>query len=142
MKLGELPPEKARDLLWGIVDRFRAAKETHPFKRIKTTVNLSTDDARLIYAAWKYIEKYQNWFDEASKAGGKVGLEQTDIPLTYCVRFLGERIAELSAQGDEKFVVLTERGMEIIETAAAHLDRYGMMMAFKERPTGKWKGKK
>lgn len=142
MRIADIPPSQACELIWGITARFRAAKDRQPFRTIKTQVHLTIDEARVLYAGWRWLEKYDGWAVEAQKAGGKVGVEDTDYSLSHCTRFIGELISGMDKDSEDKVIVLTERGMAIIDTAARHLDHYGLLLSFKDRPTGKWKGKK
>lgn len=142
MRLADIPPEKARDLLWSILDRFESAKSRNPFRTIKTGVYLTTDEARVLYAGWKWIEKYDGWAEEAERAKGKVGICDADHSLSHCSRFLKELIAGMDKDQEDKLIVLTERGMAVIDSAAKHLDHYGMLLSFKDSASGKWRGRK
>lgn len=140
MKLTDIPPAAARDFFWAVIDRHKAAKERHPFKSLKTELYLTTDDARVLWAAWKWIEKYADWQHEATAAGGKVGAVDVEHDLTHCARRLGEMVSGMITADDVKIVGISEQGMQVVESAAAHLDHYALMMSFER--SKKWKGKK
>lgn len=139
MKLSDFPPEIARDLLWSIIDRYRAAKDRWPaFSGIKTEVNLTINDARLIFAGGTWLQRYDGWVREAEKAKGRVGVWPADFDLTHCARFLTERASSMNK--DDPKITLTARDMRVIECAAMHLDHYSLLMAAESTKKKRYRG--
>lgn len=140
MKLSDIPPSKCLELVWGIIDRYKAAKDRWPLgKSVKTQVYLTIDDARVMWAAGQWLKRYNDWADEASKSGGKIGIWPADTSLSFSAKWLAEKVAEIDK--DEPIISFTARDMKIVESVALHLDHYSLMTAMKEKPKGNWKRK-
>lgn len=129
MKLSDFPPERCRDLIWRIIDRYRTARERWPpHLGLKTQVHLTIEDARLFYAAGQYLKRYSDWNDEAVRSGGKIGVCDLDFSLSFCARWMIDCAAKMDKT--DPLLILTQRDMRIVEDAGRHLDHYAMMMSF------------
>lgn len=140
MKLTDFPPHECAELFYSIVERFNSSKERHEFTSLKSAVYLTIDDARRVWAAGKWMERYHNWASEATKAKGKVGVYPAEYDLTQCQRFIAAKVDEMSKL-EEKMLILTEREMVIVDSAARHLDHYALITSF-EIGRKNWKGKR
>ncbi|AZO29339.1 hypothetical protein [Mesorhizobium sp. M1B.F.Ca.ET.045.04.1.1] len=96
---------------------------------------MTREEAAKIFAALRWLDVYRQW---------GVGVEETDFTIDYVRRFLGEQVEVLKGQKGEEVMKLTlnRRGLTILETAELHLDRYCMALAFPEKGSKNWKGKK
>jgi hypothetical protein len=123
-------------MIWGIIDRWKAAKE-RSFSGLKTEVWLSINEARLVYASGEWLEKYQQWVEEAAKSKGSIGVYPADTTLSFAAKFMKDIAAKIDK--DNPRMILNDRGMKVLKDCASHLDHYGMLMAVKEKPKGNWK---
>lgn len=135
MKLTDIPPRMAADLLAGIVERSRAAEDRNPFRRLQSIVIFSTDEARVLWAGSKWLDKYGAWVEEATNAGGKVSVEETEPPLEVVARGLGERVSAMSDK-EEKTMTVRMRDLPLLESAIRHLDHYGFVLESADKPKG------
>lgn len=111
--------------------RYHSAKDRWPIgKGIKTQVNLSIDEARLLYAAGQWLLKYRMWEAEAAKAKGRIGVYPAEFGLSVCVEFMNDLSNSLDK--DNPRIILTERDIRILNSVAYHLDHYQMMLSFKD----------
>ncbi|RWC99792.1 MAG: hypothetical protein EOS58_31595 [Mesorhizobium sp.] len=128
----DISPEEARDFLRGILSRNKEREDGRPFKVI---VHMTREEATRIWAAKRWLDVYREW---------GVGIEETDFTIDNVRKFLGELIEVLKGQkGEEEMrITLNRRGLTILKTAELHLDRYCMALAFPEKGSKNWKGKK
>lgn len=135
MKLSDFPPERARDILWEILDRYHAAKERWPYgKGIKTQVHLTINDARLVYAAGQWLKRYNDWATEAEAAGSKIGVYPSSVSLPSSTEFMIGLAGTIDK--DDPIITISENDMRTLTSATQHLDHYALMMSFNDKPKG------
>jgi hypothetical protein len=130
MKLSDFPPEMARDMIWQIIDRWKAAKDRQSFSGLRTECSLSVDQARLIYAAGQWLSRYDSWVDEAKKAKGSIGVYPADTSLSFCSKFLNDLSTNMNKT--EPKIVLNDRDMTILNDCSIHLDHYHLLLSFND----------
>ncbi len=126
MKLTDFPPEKCLQTFYGILDRYNSARKRWPEdKGIRTEAHLSVDDARAVFAAGQWLERYDSWSKES---GGKIGVWPANHSLPQCVAFIKYRVAKMDKA--QPVLILPEKDMKVVEAIAQHLDHYALLLSF------------